>query len=341
MGPRLATVAEAARVSTATASKALRGLPGVNDSTAERVRREADRLNYVQASAGSHLATGRSGSIALLLHRLDGWYSSRLLEGVERTCQEHGYSLIIRAMDPSAPDLEREVERLGRVADGVLDASYRRGPRGGEGLGIPRVPIVRVDDGSGAEASVDVDHHVGGRLAAQHLVNFGHERIAVLAPSNGPSADPWQRCRAGFLEVLSESSLPLTQVDELEQIRDPRSAAAALRSAGSRDVTAVFCASDELAFGALNGLRSSSPEEGRGVSVVGYGGHALAADFGLTTVVEPVSELGSAAADELFEQLRTGRCLRTRRTLEPHLVVRSSSRLRRWVNDPAPELVGV
>lgn len=161
-----------------------------------------------------------------------------------------------------------------------------------------------------------------------------------MAPRHVRSpAEPAERCRTGFLEVLSESSLPLVRVDEFEQVHDARSAAVAMCSAGSRAVTAVFCPTDEIAFGALHGLRSSDAEQSGVLSIVGYDGHALAADFGLTTVVQPVAKLGSVAADQLISTLRTGRTSPTRRTLEPHLVVRSSSRLRRWVNDPAPAVV--
>ena len=93
LGITIRDVAREAGVSTATVSRALRGLPNVDPVTREHVRRVADRLDYVISPAASRLASGRAGSIAVITPFLGRWYFSKVLSGVERVLQRSDLDL--------------------------------------------------------------------------------------------------------------------------------------------------------------------------------------------------------------------------------------------------------
>jgi LacI family transcriptional regulator, repressor for deo operon, udp, cdd, tsx, nupC, and nupG len=120
-GMTIRDVAREAGVSTATVSRALRGLPNVDPITREHVRRVADRLDYVISPAASRLASGRAGSIAVITPFVARWYFSKVLNGVERVLQRSDLDLLLYSTgDPSEPHRVPPHRRLRRRVDAVL-----------------------------------------------------------------------------------------------------------------------------------------------------------------------------------------------------------------------------
>lgn len=321
-------VAVAAGVSTATVSRALRGLPNVDAATRDHVQQVARRLDYVVSPSASRLASGRTGSIAVITPWISRWFFSQVLSGIESVLQGAGMDLLLMSVSepgsahhlPPAPRLRRRVDGLLVIAlppgDPQLHEVIALGmPTSLIGVTTPNVPSVTIDD---VEA---------GRIATQHLVHLGHERIGVItgSPKQRKSTADAERL-VGFREVVKDASLDLDPSLEAHghfTIEGGEHAMTQLLSQRHRP-TAVFAMSDEMAFGALRSLRSHGLVPGRDVALVGVDGHEMSDYLDLSTVAQPVHDLGRIAAEGLLRTLR-GDAPPAPQTLPTHLAVRGST----------------
>lgn len=330
MGITIRDVADAAGVSTATVSRALRGLPNVDERTRNRVQQVAAELDYVISPSASRLASGRTGSIAVVTPYIARWFFSTVLSGVEDVLQAADMDLLLTCVgdqyapssrSPVAPRLRRRVDGILVIAVPPSDPQLKEildldMPTSMIGLTIKGVPTVTIDDVA------------AGRLATQHLINLGHTRIGLIggSPSEAPFTAEFDRER-GFSEAMAEAGL---QVDPtLESygyftIPGGEAAMTALLSQ-PKPPTAVFALSDEMAFGALRSLRAHGLTPGVDVSVVGVDGHDMSEHLSLTTVVQPVADLGRIAAESLLVQMREGQPAAQETRVATTLVVRGST----------------
>jgi LacI family repressor for deo operon, udp, cdd, tsx, nupC, and nupG len=176
--------------------------------------------------------------------------------------------------------------------------------------------------------SVTIDDVAAARLATQHLINLGHTRIGTISgsPSQTPFTAEFDR-EAGFAQAMSEANIqvdPMLEAYGHFSIEGGEAAMTALLTQ-AQPPTAVFALSDEMAFGALRALRAHDLRPGKDVSVVGVDGHDMAEYLGLTTVVQPVVELGRIAAESLLAQMREGAAQPESTQVATQLVVRSST----------------
>lgn len=300
-------VAQAAGVSTATVSRALRGLPNVDDHTRRKVQQAAADLDYVISPSASRLASGRTGSVAVITPYIARWFFSTVLSGVESVLANAGIDLLLMSVSnpsgqlrlPPAPRLRRRVDGalvIAIPADDreLLDILDLGMPTSMIGVSVAGVPSVTIDD---VQAS---------RTATQHLVNLGHRRIGLIAgtPTSLPYTAGYDR-RRGFIEVLDEAGLefePSLESYGYFTIEGGERAMTDLLNQPTRP-TAVFAMSDEMAFGAIRAMRNHGLQPGRDISIVGIDGHAVAELLDLTTVAQPVQDLGRIAAEALLDQL--------------------------------------
>ena len=309
MGITIKDVADAAGVSTATVSRALRGLPNVDAATRERIQRVALELDYVISPSASRLASGRTGSIAVITPYIARWFFSTVLSGVESVLQSAGMDLLL--MSVSTPEGQHRLPpapRLRRRVDGILVIALPpQDPQLHEvlGLGMPTSLIGVTLPGV---PSVTIDDVHAGRIAAQHLINLGHERIGVIsgAPQDARYTAETDRFH-GFREAMGGAGLPIDPTLEasgLFTIAGGEQAMTALLTQ-KKPPTAVFAMSDEMAFGAMKAMRSHGLQPGRDISLVGIDGHDMSELLDLSTVVQPVPDLGRIAAEALILQLRS------------------------------------
>lgn len=302
-------VADAAGVSTATVSRALRGLPNVDASTREKVQRIAAELDYVISPSASRLASGRTGSIAVITPHIARWYFSTVLSGVESVLQNSGMDLLL--MSVSTPEGQHRLPpapRLRRRVDGVLVIALPPNDRQLEevlGLGMPTSLIGLTNPGV---PSVTIDDVLAGQIATQHLINLGHTRIGVIngAPVISPYTAENDRFR-GFEQAMSSAGLPVDPMLESYgyfTIAGGEQAMTALLTA-KVPPTAVFAMSDEMAFGAMKAMHAHGLQPGKDISLVGVDGHDMSEFLDLTTVIQPVQDLGRIAAEALVLQLRS------------------------------------
>ena len=309
MGITIKDVADAAGVSTATVSRALRGLPNVDTTTRERIQRIAADLDYVISPSASRLASGRTGSIAVITPYIARWFFGTVLSGVESVLQSAGMDLLL--MSVSTPEGQHRLPpapRLRRRVDGVLVIALPpQDPQLHEvlGLGMP-TSLIGVTVPSVPSVTIDDVH--AGRIAAQHLINLGHERIGVIsgAPIDARYTAENDRYR-GFREAMEGAGLPIDPMLEAYgyfTIAGGEQAMTALLTQ-KNPPTAVFAMSDEMAFGAMKAMRAHGLQPGKDISLVGIDGHDMSEFLDLTTVVQPVQDLGRIAAEALVLQLRS------------------------------------
>jgi DNA-binding LacI/PurR family transcriptional regulator len=333
MAMTIRDIAREAGVSTATVSRALRGLPNVDPVTRERVRQVAERLDYVVSPAASRLASGRAGSIAVITPYIARWYFARVLSGIESVLQSTDVDLLLSSIgDPSEPNHVPAHRKLRRRVDGFLVISL---PTDTEGVGEIfdlDLPVALIDTDRTGCSSIGIDDVAGSRMAVQHLVNLGHERIGLISGRALPTPfRPEENRFVGYRETLTEAGLAVDPDLEACGNFTIEGGERAMTSLLARPnpPTAVFAMSDEMAFGALRSLRAHGLEPGRDVSVVGFDGHEMSEHLDLTTVVQPVEQIGARAAQTLLDRLDDPGADPVHVELPLEMVVRGSTAPRR------------
>lgn len=325
--PTISDVARLAQVSEATVSRALRAFPQVRPDLRDRVLAAAEELSYVTDTNASRLASGITRTIGLVAPQLTTWYVSQLSAGINDIMQPAGLDLLISALSsPSRRDeLRSGAKHFRQRVDGVVLVDAFVGPDWTAGIGSP--PAIVVGEELNAGNSLGIDDVLGGELAVRHLLRLGHQQIAVIGGSS-PTArfSPVSELRTrGAALALAEAGLEIhTTVDGLFSIAGGLGAARELLRLPKRQrPTALFCLSDEMAFGALQAAREldvAVPDE---ISIVGFDDHPVAESVGLTTIRQPVRRLGQRAAQRLL--LADGIPVTGHERLPIELVVRSSS----------------
>jgi DNA-binding LacI/PurR family transcriptional regulator len=331
---RIDDVARMAGVSTATVSRALRGLPTVSEATRVRVLRAAAELGYSASPSASRLAGGRTGAIAVVVPWITRWFFATVVEAAEEVLHQAGYDLLLynlggrertRARLLHAAALQKRADAIMLVATPLLPsdvAAVARLPIPGvtvsSGTPVPGWPAFRIDDVAAA------------RTATEHLLALGHRRIAHIS---GDHADELAfnthiDRRRGYREALRAAG---ATPDPALDVEAPFTAAGGERATAlllerGEPPTAIFAACDEMAMGAIAALRDAGLSVPRDMSVIGVDDHDLAGAVGLTTVAQPAAEQGRLAADTLLRVMceeepgdPTGAVLSTR------LIVRSST----------------
>lgn len=335
---RIEDVAREAGVSTATVSRALRGLPNVSTATRNSVTRVAAELGYVVSRTASTLASGRTQTIGVISPYMERWFFSQLIASVEAELRRSGYdALLIGLAQPEVggrPAFEPETLR-GRV-DAVVVLTVPLTGSELDGVRKLDLPTVYVGASVAGAMSVRIDDVAVARCATEHLLQLGHTRIAYVG------GDPHQPLnfttpadrRAGWLAAMREAGHEPDHRYDLPGSFTAAGGMAAAERLLSLDLppSAVVAASDEMAFGVLTVARRRRLRVPQQLSVVGVDDHELAALVGLTTVAQPVARQGSLAADLVLAALRG-----TQSRSQEHVVVPVHLRVRDTTAPVAPE----
>jgi LacI family transcriptional regulator, repressor for deo operon, udp, cdd, tsx, nupC, and nupG len=329
MGMTIRDIAREAGVSTATVSRALRGLPNVDPVTRAKVHAVAERLDYVVSPAASRLASGRAGSIAVITPFVARWYFATVLSGVERVLQRSDLDLLLFSVgDPSETHRVPPHRKLRRRVDAFLVISLEAASPDLREVFELDMPVTLIGSTHDGVSSVAIDDVEGGRAATQHLINRGHRRIAIISGRPLPSPFTPERDRyRGYLDAVGAAGIevePGFVTHGYFTIEGGEDAMTSLLSLADPP-TAVFAISDEMAFGAMRALRRHGLQAGQDVSIVGFDGHDMADLLDLTTVVQPVEELGAQAAQALLDAVMDPGREPRQVQLPTQLVVRGSS----------------
>lgn len=318
-------VARMAGVSAQTVSRVARGESSVRPETAERVRGAMRQLGYVPNQAARALRYGSFRTIGVVGHRISRTGEAHIIEAIIEALRVEGYSvMLIDTPSSSAHDLVQAFGKLGRSVDGMVVLRLET-PSPAEVVLPPQMPIV-VGDFRFADrhTAVGTDQAGGTRQAVGHLLEFGHRTVHhVSGPTESVQATARERA---WQEALREVGRPVPQVVRGDWT--PRSGyAAGLQLAADPEVTAVFCANDEMALGLLRACHEAGRRVPQDLSVVGF--DDIMAEWlwpPLTTVAQDFAAIGTELVTALMEQLADPDRSETQRVLVPtRLVVRESS----------------
>ena len=326
----MADVARAAGVSTSTVSRALRGLPGVSQARRESIQAIADDLAYVISPEASRLSRGATGRVAVVVPSLSRWYFSVMLAGIEAALRDADLDVLIYHVG-DAEDRRRFFHELParRKVDAVVVIALPVPPEEAERLDLMGVQVVVAGGRLRDYPHVRIDDHAAALLAVRHLVELGHERIAMIRTSDS-EGQLWPTDVArtlGYLDALTQARLV---TDDEYLVTTPfgvRNGIDAMQKllALPEPPTAVFAHSDEIAFGAIQALRQAGLAVPGDLSIVGVDDHPLAELYDLTTIRQPV-ELQGRLAGAIVLDLLEGRPLpKVPQTVPVELVVRSST----------------
>ncbi|MBE1875341.1 LacI family DNA-binding transcriptional regulator [Myceligenerans pegani] len=330
MGRRLADVAEKVGVSEATVSRVLNGKPGVSAATREAVLTALDVLGYERPVK---LRGDRGRLVGLVLPELVNPIFPAFAEVMGGALAQQGFTPVLCTRSAGGITEAEYIDLLltqqvsGVIFAGGLyaerDADHEHYERL-ESLGLPVVLINASIDELGFP-HVSCDDLIATHQGLEHLVSMGHERIGLLlGPGDHvPSERKLDAARSFAARVGIEFP------DEL--VVHSRYGIEAGQAAGAklvdRGVTAILAASDPLALGAIRAVRRAGLDVPRDVSVVGYDDSALmnSTDPALTTVRQPIDQMGRAAVDLLAGLIEGATVSRDELLFEPELVVRRST----------------
>ncbi|WP_227467386.1 LacI family DNA-binding transcriptional regulator [Nocardioides lijunqiniae] len=329
--PSMADVAAQAGVSHQTVSRVLNGSPLVKEATRSRVLAAIEEMGYRRNAAARVLATNRSGRIGMISAHLALHGPSMIAVAVQEAGHDAGYEVsLVGLSDFGADSLRGAVERLldQAVEAIVVAVAHREALERTRSLELA-VPVAIVQGVTAGESmAAGIDQELGARLATDHLLDLGHERVAqVTGPLDWVEAV--QR-RTGWERAHEDRGLQ--PGPQAEGDWSSASGYAAGRTiAADPSVTAVFVANDAMALGVLRALHEHGRRVPEDVSVVGFDDVPEAAYFwpGLTTVSQQFSELGRHAVDLTVRALAGERDAAVA-LVAPELVVRAST-------GPAPD----
>jgi LacI family transcriptional regulator len=320
-------VAARADVSVATVSKVINQRHGVSAATFARVTSVIEELGFEASLVAQSLRNHRTGVIGILVADLEP-FSTELLQGAADAVRGSGFELVVYSAGGRTQDSagweRRYLSRLsGTLVDGavlvtptVVDVDYG-------------APVVAVDPHTGSfeRPTIDADNLRGARLATEHLLELGHRRIGML--TGRPDLQSAQLRERGYREALAAARVSID-----ENLIRPGSYDAVVSAISARQLlttenrpTAIFAANDISAIATMQVAADLGLRLPRELSVVGFDNVAESALClpQLTTVAQPIREMGRLAVEMLTQLIQGLPVDRVHLTLPTELLVRQST----------------
>lgn len=326
MRPTLQTVADAVGVSRSTVSNAYSRPDQLSPQLREKILDTAKKLGYAGPDPmGRSLRRGRAGAIAVLLaptvsYAFTDPYAVQFMKGLAETAERHETGVLL------VPLKDDDEEALATVQSASVDGfcvycvpGWFRAMKAAWSRGLPIVNSSYQGDDDADAMFVGIDEAAATRAAGQHLIAFGHRRVAVIGThlDNGESVGPVtietpdimesyvsrERLR-GYRDVFAEAGVAWSDMVTINATGNSRregEAAAAYALDRAPRPTAVIALTDMLALGVLDALAARGLQAGHDVSVVGFDDIPDAASHQLTTVHQSATESGRVAAELLLE----------------------------------------
>jgi len=266
------TVAQKAGVSIATVSRTINSIPTVSPVLAERVWKAIHELNYYPNTQARSLVSGRSRIFGLIVPEITNPFFPELVQGFEDIAVKNGFEMLVSSSnnDPRRMNLcirrmlERKVEGVAVMTFGVEEPLLQQ-------LCERKVPLVLTEFllDSPHVSTLLLDYKMGFRLAVEHLVKLGHQRIAFIS---GPLALHSARSRRdAFLQALKEFKLPLRDSWMIEGDHTMESGVRGFQkiAAQKENPSAILCSNDMTAIGVLKAAYHARVRVPEDLSVIG------------------------------------------------------------------------
>ncbi|MGY6031802.1 ribose operon transcriptional repressor RbsR [Phytobacter sp. AG2a] len=324
-------VARVAGVSTSTVSHVINNDRFVSDAIREKVESAIKALNYAPSALARSLKINQTRTIGMLITASTNPFYSELVRGVERSCFERGYSLVLCNTEGDEQRMNRNLETLmQKRVDGLLLLCTETHQPSQEILQrYPSVPTVMMDWApfDGDSDLIQDNSLLGGDMATQYLIQKGYTHIACIT---GPLDKTPARLRLeGYRAAMANAGLTVHEGDEIIGDFEFAGGLEAMQTLLARDVRpqAVFIGNDAMAFGAYQALYQAGLHVPQDIAIVGYDDIELARYMTppLTTVHQPKDELGELAIDVLIHRIADPTQQQQRLQLTPVLMERGSA----------------
>lgn len=327
--PTIYQVAERAGVSLSTVSRVLNGKASVNKVLKERVEKAVKELNYRPNSVARSLANNRTDSVGVLVPELNAPFFGDLMQAVESTLRAADKHVII-SVGRNCLETEKDAIEflISRNCDALIMHAEALSDEYLLELNQSKLPVALVNrqvEGL-PEACTSLDNEKGGYLATRHLLELGHKDIAYIS-------GPTDKCDAslrleGHKRALSEAGLPINPQLIFNGDYSEEDGKIGLLELMARDVpfTALVCANDWMASGAISCARDLGMSLPHDLSVVGFDDVVFAHHVfpRLTTVSNPIAEMAEMSAKYILNKVY-GQANNVQLYFEPSLVVREST----------------
>ena len=336
-------IAREAKVSQSTVSRVINNNPRISEATSQRVKKAMEKLGYSPNAAARTLITGRSQLIGLVVSNITNPFYPEVIEAIVAAASEHDYNVILcntqENLKLQTAYLDLLIEH--QVDGAILTSSLLDGEGVLTRMRIDRIPLVMVNrtvDGLRVD-SVRMDNAEAGRMVARHLVGLGH---TVLGFVGGLEATSTNRARlSGFQSALADLgvTLPDGYAVHGEFTRTSGYNLTEQLLGLPNRPTALFCADDQIGFGAMDAVLDAGLGVPEDVAVVGVDDVQAASlrQVALTTVRQPAAQMGRLAFQLLLERLRGGPVDEpVEIVLRPRLIVRRTCGSRRVPADGSP-----
>ena len=318
--PTLKDVAEAAGVSVATVSYVINGSGSVGSKVKQRVKSTIRQLGYRPNRSAQAMRTGRTKIIGLILPDLRNPFFPEIAQSVENEARKNGYAVFLIDTQGSK---QAELEGISKLIEYGIEGLVWCPTTESDAVQNlkSQVPIVVIDRPMPDYDTVHSDYVSGGKMLASHLNTKGHKRIGMISgPQHITSAA--QR-RQGFLEEMSGN---IELVWECENPYSMTLTPEVLQEIKKNNVSAIVAANDMIAFGVLKIIEQQGLKIPDDVSVVGFDDNPWCSlvSPSLTTVRQPVTDLGKEAVGLLMKRFSEPNATKRNLTLNVELIERSS-----------------
>jgi len=333
MGVTIYDVAKKAGVGIGTVSRALNNSPKILPETKARILQIANELQYQPHALAQSLARRKTGTIAVVVPFFMTYFFVEMLRGIQHELTKSNYDLILYSVDNQSKIsqlLKRTLEE--RRVDGVLLCSLPIDTKFAKKFISTGLPIVLVDCMNPLLDSIIIENDSGAYIATRQLIQAGHHKIGMI---NGKlSSQPASLRLEGFRRALQDFNIPfqekfLVLCEETEEsdgfTREAGyHAMLQLIEMGDEGPSGIFIASDIQAIGAIQALKQRDKIVPRDFSIVSFDDIEIAEFFGLTTMRQPIYEMGRMAVKRLMARIEGTARDSFFKKIEPTLIVRES-----------------
>ena len=328
-------VAEIAGVSIATVSRCLNSPDKVTERTRLKVQSAIDETGYSPNPLAQNFRRGRTNLVLVVVPSVGDPFFDAIMHGIQSVASAEGYSVIIEETSMQSPTVGADgTDVVAKQADGVILLCNAAASEPGILRSASRrsLPVIVGFEATSEQlsgyASVHIDNAAAASDATRHLIDLGHERIAMLSGTEqlGLTIDR----ESGYRAAMSSAGLGVADgwvIDGGLSIDGARSATRRLLQHRQRP-SAIFCAADEMAFGCLHEIKQHGLSVPEDISIVGFDDmrYAAIADPPLTTVSQPTKQIGQRAMQMVLHEINGGTSSTPRSEVLPYqLVIRASS----------------
>lgn len=327
-------IAEIAGVSKATVSRVLNNTKPVSDEIKERVQSVIDETGYRPSSLARSLSRQRTGILGLIIPDVANPFYAELVKGMSEVAKAYHYNILL-CNTFREHEKEREFLELleDKEVDGIIFMTFEFHKYQKAFFDRYRKPIVTVNRHfEGQEIpNVDIDNEAAAYSAVRYLIELGHRRVGIISSSKTDDTAIYRV--DGYRRALEEAGLSAEEDLVVESDYHFKSAYEGARQLMTLEdpPTAIFCLNDELAVGAIKYLNDTGRSVPEDVSVIGFDDVPLASMFipSLTTIRQPIYEMGATAARLLIKRVKDEPLEWNQQTLPFELVIRNSTAERR------------